>query len=252
MTRVADLIRGMGSVLVCYSGGVDSAFVLAVAHKVLGEKCIGMTAVSPSLAPSRLEGRGLRSRVGSARGTSSSSLTRDRGRVVREERRRPLLSLQERALPHRREEAARVGTAHVVNGTNLDDLGDYRPGPRRREEAGARSPLVEAGLTQGRRARASRAWASASGTSPRRPACRAASLTARRVTRERLAQIGALEGAPRARHSPGARPLARLAGPSRDAAGGIARMEIGRGRDAARLRARDGIVAAGKRSASRT
>ena len=41
----------MSSVLVCYSGGVDSALVLAVAHEVLGERCIGMTAVSPSLAP---------------------------------------------------------------------------------------------------------------------------------------------------------------------------------------------------------
>ncbi len=50
-SRLEDVIRGMGSVLVCYSGGIDSAFVLAVAHRVLGERCIGMTAVSPSLAP---------------------------------------------------------------------------------------------------------------------------------------------------------------------------------------------------------
>src|SRR5580700_7276683 len=41
----------MGSALVCYSGGVDSAFVLAVAHEVLGPRAVGMTAVSPSLAP---------------------------------------------------------------------------------------------------------------------------------------------------------------------------------------------------------
>ena len=40
------------SVLVCYSGGVDSAFVLAVAHQTLGARAVGMTAVSPSLAPS--------------------------------------------------------------------------------------------------------------------------------------------------------------------------------------------------------
>src|SRR5262245_39432879 len=45
----------MGSVLVCYSGGIDSAFVLAVAHQVLDAKCIGMTAVSPSLASFELE-----------------------------------------------------------------------------------------------------------------------------------------------------------------------------------------------------
>ena len=52
--KLAELRRhlaGMGSVLVCYSGGIDSAFVLAVAHEVLRERAIGMTAVSPSLAP---------------------------------------------------------------------------------------------------------------------------------------------------------------------------------------------------------
>jgi len=48
-------IRELGSVLVCYSGGVDSAFVLAVAHSELGARAVGMTAISPSLAPSEHE-----------------------------------------------------------------------------------------------------------------------------------------------------------------------------------------------------
>ncbi len=51
LDRLRDLLAEMGSALVCYSGGVDSAFVLAVAHEVLGSRAIGMTAVSPSLAP---------------------------------------------------------------------------------------------------------------------------------------------------------------------------------------------------------
>ncbi len=50
----AELLR-LGSVLVCYSGGVDSAFVLAAAHSALGPRAVGMTAVSPSLAPAELE-----------------------------------------------------------------------------------------------------------------------------------------------------------------------------------------------------
>ena len=50
LNRLRGLLEEMGSVLVCYSGGVDSAFVLAVAHEVLGPRAVGMTAISPSLA----------------------------------------------------------------------------------------------------------------------------------------------------------------------------------------------------------
>src|SRR5882672_2371001 len=49
LARLFERLAEMGSVLVCYSGGVDSAFVLAAAHRVLGERAVGMTAVSPSL-----------------------------------------------------------------------------------------------------------------------------------------------------------------------------------------------------------
>ena len=55
LARLRDRLRELGSVLVCYSGGVDSAFVLAVAHQELGPSAVGMTAVSPSLAPAERE-----------------------------------------------------------------------------------------------------------------------------------------------------------------------------------------------------
>src|SRR5215831_13993120 len=55
LERLAAHLRDLGSVLVCYSGGVDSAFVLAAATRELGQRAVGMTAVSPSLPPGELE-----------------------------------------------------------------------------------------------------------------------------------------------------------------------------------------------------
>src|SRR5579864_144145 len=51
LEQLRYVIRAMGSALVCYSGGIDSALVLALAHEVLGPRAVGMTAISPSLAP---------------------------------------------------------------------------------------------------------------------------------------------------------------------------------------------------------
>src|SRR6187431_2297087 len=55
LDSLRGILRELGSVLVCYSGGIDSAFVLAVAHAELGERAIGMTAVSPSLSEGEKE-----------------------------------------------------------------------------------------------------------------------------------------------------------------------------------------------------
>src|ERR1700749_2542287 len=55
LDRLVELLEGAGSVLVCYSGGIDSAVVLAAAHRALGARAIGMTAVSASLPESERE-----------------------------------------------------------------------------------------------------------------------------------------------------------------------------------------------------
>ena len=252
MTRVADLIRGMASVLVCYSGGVDSAFVLAVAHKILGEKCIGMTAVSPSLAPFELEdavhiARGIGARhelVESHEIEDESYAKNDVDRCF-----------------HCKSELYRIsakkhlewGLAHVLNGTNLDDLGDYRPGLEAAKEAGARSPLVEAELTK-KDVRELIALAIGLGVWDK-PA--AACLSSRipfgtRVTRERLAQIGALEnelhqlGIRQARVRWHASSESETVVATREAPP-IARIEIGRDEMLKAFDARDAIVAAGKK-----
>jgi uncharacterized protein len=249
MARLAAVIEAMGSVLVCYSGGVDSAFVLAVAHKILGDKCIGMTAVSPSLASFELEDA-----VRIARGIGARHELVDSHEIEDESYAKNDV---DRCF-HCKSELYRISAkkhvewnlAHVLNGTNLDDLGDYRPGLDAAKEAGARSPLVEANLTKKDVRELSQALGLGVWDKPA-AACLSSRLPyGTRVTRERLAQIGALEdelhklGIRQARvrwHASQSETVVAV----KEAA--IARIEVARDEMLKAFDAKDAIVAAGKK-----
>jgi pyridinium-3,5-biscarboxylic acid mononucleotide sulfurtransferase len=247
LDRLKALFAEMGSVIVCYSGGVDSAFVLAVANEVLGTRAIGMTAVSPSLAPLEKEAAEAVARQIGARHVLVESHEIDDENYQ--------ANAPDRCF-HCKSELYRVsaakqkewGIANVVNGTNVDDLGDYRPGLEAAKDAGVRSPLVELGFSK----EDVRREAAAIGLSIwDKPA--SACLSSRipfgtRVTRERLAQIAVLEAELRAMGLRQIRVRWHAVDPKDDASKALARIEVGRDELLRAFDQRDALVAAGKRA----
>lgn len=239
LLRLEERLRELGSVVVCYSGGVDSAFVLLVAHRVLGARAVGVTAVSPSLAPSEKD---LAVRVAKEIGARHEL-------VETHELDNPdYASNPENRCYHCKTElydvaekwAREHGFSAVVNGTNTDDLGDYRPGLDAAKEAKVSSPLVDVGMNKADVRRHSKALGLGVWDKPA-SACLSSRLPyGTAVTRERLSQIGGLEEELRALGFRQVRvrwheTIARIE---------IAQEELGRAFDP---ELRERIVAAGKR-----
>jgi uncharacterized protein len=149
LDALSATLTGYGKVVVAFSGGVDSAFLLKVAVDALGERCHAVTAVSPTIARSEIKAAvELAQQLGLA----------DRHHVVdSHELEVPGFAdnpanrcamckteLMDVAGPI----AARLGDAPIVLGTNIDDLGDVRPGIAAARDKGARMPMVDVGLSK--------------------------------------------------------------------------------------------------------
>lgn len=145
--QLRAVLGGLDRAVVCFSGGVDSAYLLAEAVGVLGERATALTAVSPSLAPEEgADARELASAIG-GRHVLVETYELDDPRYAANPANRCYFCKHEvygRAVA----EARKLGAAHVLDGFNRDDRADWRPGRQAASELGVRSPLDEVGFTK--------------------------------------------------------------------------------------------------------
>ena len=195
-SREAELLEGLrewinrhSSVCVAYSGGVDSTLVTAVAHEQLGAAALAVTGVSPALAPHLLDEARAQARWIGVRhrecatteldDPAYSSNPTDRCFACKRE-----LHLQLGPI------AAEAGGALVIDGVNLDDLGDHRPGIDAARQAGVRSPLAELGIDKAAIRRLSQALGFPWWDKPAQPCLASRFPYGESISAERLQRVG--------------------------------------------------------------
>jgi uncharacterized protein len=192
LSQLKDALQKTGGALVAFSAGVDSTFLLKIAHVVLGEKAVALTASSPTAPPGELSAArafaaslGVKHIVLDSNELANPSFTQNpvnRCFFCKDELYRIC-----------RQEANQLGIAAIMDGTNLDDLRDHRPGLKAAKDWGVRHPLVEAQMTKDDIRRYSRELNLPTWNKPSSPCLSSRFPYGTEINVERLNQVAACE-----------------------------------------------------------
>ncbi len=189
LTRLRALLAQMGSALIAYSGGTDSSFLAYIAGEVLGQRALAVFEHSPACLPEeRNEAESLAGKIGIRYLSIESDELRNPLFVANTPDR--CYHCRQELFQRLREIADAEKIDWIIDGSNLDDTDDFRPGRRAAAEMGVRSPLCEAGLTKEEIRALSRELALPTWDKPASPCLASRIPYGTRVTREILSAVG--------------------------------------------------------------
>jgi len=190
--RLIELLRSYGSCAVAYSGGLDSTVLAKAAHLALGDHAVAVTGTSASMAADQLdEAKRLARQIGirhevvaTGEFAVAAYCTNDADRCYH--CKKELFACVE-------EVAQRANVAVVVEGSNRDDLSDYRPGLKAAKEQNVKSPLAQCGLTKAEIRLLAEAWTLLPADKPAAPCLSSRIAYGEQITPERLSMIDRAE-----------------------------------------------------------